>query len=592
MASRSRSLFTLSAILGLGKVTRVSHPLRLCTIHYPEALNCYNLLCAPRAFRVHGRSASTGGTGGAQDYQLQPGHSQAAPSTQKIGTENAGSSGDNRSGRGRGWSSTSFKMFESAATTFSSLAILGLAGYGYHRYYKHLVLQKIGGAFDAGDPILDLAAVGRPSSQGIMEDGDGSEHWVVRNEQTKIDRMVDGSERGHYFLLIGEKGTGKSSMLIDAMRRVAGFGVSMFEAHADLEIFRIRLGKALDFEFHEDYIGSLFSIRGPRDTTALLDIERALNRLEKVALRHQKKHGRPLVLIINSMHLLRNDDDGRDLLELIQQRAEQWAASNLVTFIFNSDDYWVYDRLKQYATRMEVVPVLDLPKDQAVLALKRYRAKYFKEEPTSETLEKVYTSVGGRLSFLNRVAKSYDMMDACAQINDAEKTWLLNQCGTLGGEMDDDVMDQQKYASAAIVLAKALVEKEKDMEKTYDPQRGHILPQIPLHEARYIMTRADFIQQYDHINIFTIDSRAMVRADSVPMQNAFREICGAEGFEEHLQATLDRIAAIESLGRTRELVAKDLLNYGKYSMTIRNPKGSVEKSVTLESAPRERSDSI
>jgi len=205
-------------------------------------------------------------------------------------------------------------------------------------------------------------------------------------------------------------------------------------------------------------------------------------------------------------------------------------------------------------------------------------------------LEKVYTLVGGRLSFLNRVAKSYDMMDACAEINDAEKTWLLNQCGTLGGEMDDDVMDQQKYASAAMVLAKALVEKEKEMEKTYDPQKGHILPQIALHEARYIMTRADFIQQYDHINVFTIDSKAMVRADSVPMQNAFREICGAEGFEEHLQATLDRISAIESLGRTRELVAKDLWNHGKYNVTIRNPKGNVEKSVTLEAAPGECSD--
>lgn len=82
--------------------------------------------------------------------------------------------------------------------------------------------------------------------------------------------------------------------------------------------------------FHS-YIGSLFSIRGPRDTTALLDIERALNKLEKVALRRRKKVGKPLVLIINSTHLLRDDDDGRDLLELVQQRAEQWAASNLVT---------------------------------------------------------------------------------------------------------------------------------------------------------------------------------------------------------------------------------------------------------------------
>lgn len=79
------------------------------------------------------------------------------------------------------------------------------------------------------------------------------------------------------------------------------------------------------------YIGSLFSIRGPRDTTALLDIERAFNKLEKAALKRRRKLGRPLVLIINSTHLLRDDEDGRDLLELIQQRAEQWAASNLVT---------------------------------------------------------------------------------------------------------------------------------------------------------------------------------------------------------------------------------------------------------------------
>ena len=62
-----------------------------------------------------------------------------------------------------------------------------------------------------------------------------------------------------------------------------------------------------------------------------------------------------------------------------------------------------------------------------------------------------------------------------------------------------------------MVLAKALVDKAKDME-VYHPEKGHILPQIPLHEARQIMTRADFIQSYDQVNLFTIDSRGMVRA--------------------------------------------------------------------------------
>lgn len=79
------------------------------------------------------------------------------------------------------------------------------------------------------------------------------------------------------------------------------------------------------------YIGSLFSIRGPRDTTALLDIERGLNKLEKVALRRREEGKKPLILIVNSSHLIRDDDDGRNLLEMMQQRAEQWAASNLVT---------------------------------------------------------------------------------------------------------------------------------------------------------------------------------------------------------------------------------------------------------------------
>jgi len=68
-------------------------------------------------------------------------------------------------------------------------------------------------------------------------------------------------------LLIGEKGTGKSSTLLDAIRKVDGEGISIFEAHADLEVFRVSLGKALNYVYHEDYLSALFSIRGPRDTT-------------------------------------------------------------------------------------------------------------------------------------------------------------------------------------------------------------------------------------------------------------------------------------------------------------------------------------
>ena len=141
-----------------------------------------------------------------------------------------------------------------------------------------------------------------------------------------------------------------------------------------------------------------------------------------------------------------------------------------------------------------------------------------------------------------------------------------------------------------MVLAKALADRQREIEQQCDPRKGHVLPEIPLHEARQIMTRADFIQMYDHVNVFTIDSRAMVRADSVPMQNAFREICGQPGFDEHLEATLDRITAIESLGRTREIVAKDLWHKGSYKITTRNAKGALDQATTVEVLPGKKED--
>jgi len=197
----------------------------------------------------------------------------------------------------------------------------------------------------------------------------------------------------------------------------------------------VNVNAALDFEYHEDNIGSLFSIRGPRDASALLDIERAFNKLEKTALKRRNAGGTPLILIINSMHLVRDDHDGQDLIELIQQHAEQWSATNLVTVVLNSDDYWVYERLKNRATRMKLLPILDLSKDEALVAIRKYRIKHFREDPPRSLMEEVYDQVGGRLTFLNNVARQPDMLAACKEICAREKTWLLNQCWILGEGM-------------------------------------------------------------------------------------------------------------------------------------------------------------
>jgi hypothetical protein len=340
-------------------------------------------------------------------------------------------------------------MFEGISTALGSVLIIGTVGFSYQQYYKWITLRKIEKAFAVGYSAPEMAALNRHlTSDGEVED----ENWIARDEQGTINSIIDGSDQGLYHLVVGEKGTGKTSMLLNAMRRIDGEGIALLEATGDVEIFRHRLGKALNYEFHEDYVGGLFSFKGPRDTTPLLDIERA-----------------------------------------------------------------------------------------------------------------------------------------CASILEREKQWFLNQCWILGAEMDDNAEDHQDFSTAAMLLAKRLIEKEREQKldpgSSTDPcgaTAGDTLPAVPLHEARQIMTRPDFIQRHDHLNIFSIDSHCMVRADSAVMQNVFRVVCAQEGFEEHLQATLDRLDELESLGRTRELTLKELVGPG---VQVRIEEGPAKGVLTIKAVP-------
>lgn len=391
---------------------------------------------------------------------------------------------------------------------------------------------------------------------------------VDRENQELLNEVIAGNIAGRYYLLVGEKGTGKTSMILEAMRKAQGSNCTIVDAHADPEIFRIRLGKALDFHFFEDYIGALFSLRGPRDTTALLDIERAFNKLEQVALNINNRTKKPLVLIVNNVHLIRDNEEGQNLIELLQQKAEALSGTGLVTMIFNSDDYWVYERLKKLGTRLDVITIRDLSRAESINVLKRSRRQFFGQELSTSSANQIYNLVGGRPQHLTSVVAQEDVVTACHNLIDRERTWFLNQCGLLGEDMDDDVMESGKFSSSAMLLMRALVEIDRRRLETTEDLAccDHVLPQVPLWIARKIMTRPDYIQVYDNLNIFTIDSNSFVRADSVPMMQAFHEIASMPGFNDLLEETLDRVSAIESLGRTRELVAKDLVLGGTYKI--------------------------
>lgn len=221
--------------------------------HAPLTVLCAQF--APRGLATrqwNGAACTTAGNKAPRSFSTgrslrKEDHSSSSPPSSSPGSSSSsggggGSSwgrtwgrGNNGSGNGNEEPSLAYKMLESAATSFASVLVLAVgfasAAYAYHKFYKMLQLQKMANAFEPGDPVLELAALGKGISKArapsnVHRNGDDvdKDHWVQRPEQAQVDAIVGGLEYGHYHLFIGEKGTGKSSMLIEAMRKIDGDG--------------------------------------------------------------------------------------------------------------------------------------------------------------------------------------------------------------------------------------------------------------------------------------------------------------------------------------------------------------------------------
>jgi hypothetical protein len=69
-------------------------------------------------------------------------------------------------------------------------------------------------AFRPGDPVLEIAGAttSRAEARHRQVDERDSEYQLevaLRPEQARLDAIATGAERGRYYLLTGEKGTGK-----------------------------------------------------------------------------------------------------------------------------------------------------------------------------------------------------------------------------------------------------------------------------------------------------------------------------------------------------------------------------------------------
>ncbi|KAF8967970.1 hypothetical protein BDZ97DRAFT_1655931 [Flammula alnicola] len=458
--------------------------------------------------------------------------------------------------------------FVNQALTVSLDQPVFVGGILYVKWYKKNVLDKMENAFAAGyDPALELAKAHTVKSAPtddtaqdplFAEDVPWTEN-LRRKEQDMIDHIVHGEEAGHYFLLLGPKGSGKGTMMFDAMAACDAEGVSMCEAHPDLEVFRLRLGKALNFEYNEDTQTGLFQRRDPREGQSIYPLFLAMNKLEKVALRCASRRGKPLVLIIDNVHHFQNNDEGRNMLLQLQQKAEAWAASGPFVLVY-SDDFWPFHALRKTASRMHVLTIYDLDISEALRASRHIRRIAGRAPVESDDLKEAISLVGGRLAYLNKVSKSKDMVEMAKHLLEVEKAWLLSQIGLIP-DCDDDVMDEQKWSSCSWLLLQEFVKLRQEQEaalteagKSADEELP--LPEIPYWRCRQIMTRPDFLEELDRLHIIAIDIQHHVRPDSNLILHAARQVTEEEGFDAVLQGVRDRVDEIESLHRTRELTVR------------------------------------
>jgi hypothetical protein len=227
-------------------------------------------------------------------------------------------------------------------------------------------------AFEKGyDPVLELEAASRASSASLsLRQAEAEGQHVRRPEQGLIDSIINGEQSGHYYLLLGPKGTGKTSMIVEAMAKNEADGVAMCEAHEHPEVFRLRIGKCLNFEYLFALLKHLASektlrerqgglVRRPfsaqrasrrwtaaryrtrleqarkGETVLFVSYPRRLSSSSElqVAIRFRKDRGRPLCLVFNNIHFLRDDETGHEILHQLQQRAESWAQAGVLTMV-------------------------------------------------------------------------------------------------------------------------------------------------------------------------------------------------------------------------------------------------------------------
>ncbi|KAJ3076565.1 hypothetical protein HDU98_002085 [Podochytrium sp. JEL0797] len=169
-----------------------------------------------------------------------------------------------------------------------------------------------------------------------------SSYFVDRpSVESDFVRMVTPQEDpASYFVVVGEHGTGKSTMMKAACSKVGG-GVIYVDVPANVRNFGDAFAHAIGFKFHPshsfaEYIHSLVYGTGPSPEQHQERWELPYEKFKELARWYRATHGKTPVIVFDSVNFLAKDAE--KVLEVLQRDAKVGIDEHLFVAVFTSSD--------------------------------------------------------------------------------------------------------------------------------------------------------------------------------------------------------------------------------------------------------------
>ena len=161
--------------------------------------------------------------------------------------------------------------------------------------------------------------------------------------QDTIKRTLAPTFTSEYYLVRGEVGSGKSRLLMQEVREMINTsgaskrGAPVYVLASQGKSFAETLGHAVHFQFDENvnfsfYMSYLLGIEKFPSREEHHKTIRVLDAIEKSSCCYARAHGRPVVLVIDGLDVIR--EHSSTLMTRLQEKAKLWADANICKVVF------------------------------------------------------------------------------------------------------------------------------------------------------------------------------------------------------------------------------------------------------------------